>query len=78
MVLLLVFGSLTVTYCAEDISPMQTIAAYLIFMLMVVALGLAVILSGVIVLAAYEGASWLRERLHSSQTLRSHSALAHR
>jgi hypothetical protein len=39
---------------------MQPIGDYVIFMLTVVALGLAPILFGVIVVGAYEGASWLR------------------
>jgi hypothetical protein len=57
---------------------MQTIAAYLLFMLATVALGLSVILGGVILIALYEGAILLRTKMHSSQALRSHSVLAHR
>ncbi len=57
---------------------MQTIGAYLIFMLALVAFGLSIIMGGVLLIALCESAIWLWTRLHSRQTLRSHSVLAHR
>jgi hypothetical protein len=39
---------------------MQLIGAYLIFLLVIVALGLGVILCGVVAIALYEGAVWFR------------------
>ena len=57
---------------------MQTIGAYLIFMLAMVVFGLPVILSGVVLIALYEGANWLWARSHSSQRFRSPSVFAHR
>ena len=40
---------------------MQTLAAYVIFLLVVVAVGLAVILSTIVFLAAYEGITWMKD-----------------
>jgi hypothetical protein len=62
----------------EEGGPMQTIGAYLIFMLAMLVFGLSVILSGVVLIALYEGANWLWARSHFSQTFRSHSVFAHR
>ena len=57
---------------------MQTIGAYIIFMIALVAFGLSIIMGGVLLIVLCEGAIWLWTRLHFRQTLRSHSVLAHR
>lgn len=44
---------------------MQAIAAYLIFTLALIALGLSTIVAGVLSIALYEGASWMWSRLYS-------------
>ena len=41
---------------------MQTLAAYFIFLLVVVAVGLATILGAIVTLAAYEGIAWMKSR----------------
>ena len=41
---------------------MQTLAAYLIFLLVVVAVGLATILGAILTLASYEGIAWMKSR----------------
>ncbi len=41
---------------------MQAIAAYLIFMLTFVTLGLSIIVAGVVSIGLYEGASWIWSR----------------
>jgi hypothetical protein len=43
---------------------MQTLAAYLLFVLVLAALGLSIILSGIILLVIYEGARWMKLLLH--------------
>jgi hypothetical protein len=49
---------------------MQAIAAYLIFMLAFITLGLSIIVSGVVSIALYEGSSWIWSRLSSTSFVR--------
>jgi hypothetical protein len=44
---------------------MQALAAYLIFLLAFITLGLTIIVTGVVSIALYEGASWMWSRLSS-------------
>jgi hypothetical protein len=56
---------------------MQAIAAYLIFMLTLVALGLSIIFAGVLSIALYEGTSWIWSHLHSRALARAEFRLSH-
>jgi hypothetical protein len=49
---------------------MQLIAAYLGFVLIIVALGLSIISIGVLSIALYEGTGWIWSQLYSRTTAR--------
>ena len=47
-----------------EVVPMQTLAAYLLFVLVLAAFGLSIILGGIILLVVYEATSWVKLLLH--------------